>query len=198
MRKRQHKQRQVHRAANAANSLVHDHIGRHDLVLDKARHWLITSVQINHLKHYIFQHVKNPADVDGRVQDTLLAVLETYPDFRGDSSVQTWLIGIAKHQIAHYYRLTDNATNCSTYDGDIAPNNGTEEEAAYHAAMLEEPFERLSSVSKECQQILYWHAVEGLHYAEIGKKLGVSEDAVKHRIFRAKQVLRKAREKKQE
>lgn len=163
--------------------------------LGKAQGLVITPHLICYLTHYITRHVHNTDDVNDRVQDTLMEALQAYPGFNGDSALNTWLISIAKHKIAHYYYLAANAAEHLRYE-DIAPNNGTEEDEVYQAVVLEEPLERLSSLSKECQQISYWHAVEGLNYAEIGKKLGISEDAVKMRIFRAKSALKKLRKNK--
>lgn len=49
----------------------------------------------------------------------------------------------------------------------------------------------VSGLSAAYQRILYWHAIEGLSDAAIGKKLRISENAVKMRIFRARVALKK-------
>ena len=42
---------------------------------------------------------------DDAVQETLLAALQTGDNFRSESAVRTWLIGILKHKIADHYRV---------------------------------------------------------------------------------------------
>lgn len=49
------------------------------------------------------------------VQDTLLAALQSFASFRGDSSVETWLVGILKNKCIDHLRKN---TREQVYDGD--------------------------------------------------------------------------------
>ena len=142
------------------------------------------------LTRYIALHISNQTDVDGRVQDTLLAALQSYSHFHGECSLKTWLISIAKRQIALYYRRVPNATDCLPYDDDIASTDAILEDECYRSARNQELLEGISAIPTQDQQLLHWHAVDGLNHAHIGKKLGISEAAVNTRISRLRAALR--------
>lgn len=42
--------------------------------------------------------------VDDMVQEVFLAAWENLKDFRGDSTLEAWLMGIARHKVGNYYR----------------------------------------------------------------------------------------------
>jgi RNA polymerase sigma-70 factor (ECF subfamily) len=48
--------------------------------------------------------VQNPKDAEELVQDTFVSCLKHLPLFRGESSIWTWMVRIAQHEIADYYR----------------------------------------------------------------------------------------------
>ncbi len=56
------------------------------------------------LTKYACQWLRNPADVEDAVQDTLMAALTSPASFAGRSSPRTWLHGILKHKIVDVYR----------------------------------------------------------------------------------------------
>jgi len=149
------------------------------------------AVNIGPLTHYIACHVKKAADVEGRVQDTLEAAFQAYPGFNGDSSVSTWLIGIAKHQIAHYYRKTPNNVDNLSYDDDIANSDAFLKDDCYRQLKHREIQEVISTLPNRYQRVLRLHAVDGLNHAKIGRKLGISENATNSLISRARALLRK-------
>jgi len=58
----------------------------------------------DYLYRYAVPRVGNPADAEDLVQETFLSALESYSEFRGDSSVRTWLFTILRRKIIDYYR----------------------------------------------------------------------------------------------
>jgi len=56
------------------------------------------------LYRYALLRVNNPDLAGDLVQDTFLSALKGAAQFRGGSTVRTWLIGILKHKIIDYYR----------------------------------------------------------------------------------------------
>lgn len=54
--------------------------------------------------NYVANKINHPADVEEIVQDTLINCLKHLPLFAGKSSIKTWMISIARHEIADYYR----------------------------------------------------------------------------------------------
>lgn len=53
---------------------------------------------------YVQHQVSNTNDVEELVRETFLNCLRHLPLFQGKSSIKTWMISIARHEIADYYR----------------------------------------------------------------------------------------------
>ncbi|MDP2708767.1 MAG: RNA polymerase sigma factor, partial [Patescibacteria group bacterium] len=53
---------------------------------------------------FIAARVGDPADAEDIVQETLISVYDSLPLFQGKSAFLTWAYGIAKHELADFYR----------------------------------------------------------------------------------------------
>src|SRR5262249_33647025 len=53
---------------------------------------------------FVYRRLDRAEAVDDLVQEVFLAAWKALPDFRGESELRTWLLGIARHKIADYYR----------------------------------------------------------------------------------------------
>lgn len=58
------------------------------------------------LYKYAMMRLRDPALAEEAVQETLLAALQAFEKFSGQSSERTWLVGILKHKIVDYFRRT--------------------------------------------------------------------------------------------
>ena len=56
------------------------------------------------LYYYALQRLRNPEHAEDLVQETFLAALKNREKFSGQSSEQTWLVGILRHKIVDVYR----------------------------------------------------------------------------------------------
>jgi RNA polymerase sigma-70 factor (ECF subfamily) len=56
------------------------------------------------LYRFALLRVKDPHVAEDLVQETLIAALQGLKNYRGGSSVRTWLVGILKHKIFDYFR----------------------------------------------------------------------------------------------
>jgi RNA polymerase sigma-70 factor (ECF subfamily) len=57
-----------------------------------------------YLVHYALAKLRDRGDAEEVVQEALLAALESLPEFRGDSSLRTWLTSILRFKIADHQR----------------------------------------------------------------------------------------------
>lgn len=55
------------------------------------------------LRRYLVAKLPD-GEVEEVLQDTFLSAFDSLPLYRGESSVSTWLISIARHEVADYYR----------------------------------------------------------------------------------------------
>jgi len=61
------------------------------------------------LFRYALQRVRRRDVAEDLVQETFLAALQAKGKFAGQSSEQTWLVGILRHKIVDYIRRTTQA-----------------------------------------------------------------------------------------
>lgn len=133
------------------------------------------------------------ADVEEVVQDVHVQAWRRLGSFRGDSSLESWIFGIARlailRQLERRDRLTGREVPLEATDGD--PEAGgtrpgsrfdTEFRALLHAGIEE--------VCPDGVAILEAHELEGQPFAAIGERLGLSETAVKSRYYRSLEGLR--------
>jgi RNA polymerase sigma-70 factor (ECF subfamily) len=137
------------------------------------------------------------ADADDLAQETFVRAWRGFSRFRGDSSVRTWLYGIALNVIrTHRAKRTRAARVFSV----LSRRGEGEEEPLEHVAAagdLEEQIaardaidRALAMLSAELRETLVLRDVQGLDYGEISAVLGVPIGTVESRIFRARQRLR--------
>ncbi|MGD8711490.1 MAG: sigma-70 family RNA polymerase sigma factor [Thiohalophilus sp.] len=56
------------------------------------------------LYRYALVRLRDPDKAEEAVQETLLAALQAYANYTGQSALRTWLIGILKHKILDQFR----------------------------------------------------------------------------------------------
>lgn len=124
------------------------------------------------------------------LQDTLVAVWQSAERFEGRSTVQTWLIGIARRQAHNVLRrrgvaIADEAALDLAVD--TAP---TPDQSALASAEHAELNAALRAIPAIHREILALSFDQGLSYQEIAQVLGIPEGTVKSRLSNAKRALR--------
>jgi len=74
------------------------------------------------LYRYGLARVRNAEVAEDLVQETLLAALKAKENYAGQSSEQTWLIGILKHKIIDSFRKASRE-QAQEYDDGFASDN---------------------------------------------------------------------------
>lgn len=141
---------------------------------------------------------RDPEDAKDVLQDTLLAMARGVRDFRGASSISTWLYTIArsycikKRRKSKYAPTQERSLDTSADDTSsplVDPEKDPEEALAgrevEHA--LEEAIAALEPMYRE---VLLLRDVEGLTAPEVAEVLGVNVAAVKSRLHRARLSVR--------
>jgi RNA polymerase sigma-70 factor (ECF subfamily) len=140
----------------------------------------------------------DPEDAKDVLQDTLLAMARGVREFRGASSISTWLYTIARsHCIKKRRRSKFAPAEERSLDTDVtieakglaAP--GDEPEEAIAGKQVERALERaIASLDPMYREVLLLRDVEGLTAPEVAEVLGVSVQAVKSRLHRARLTVR--------
>jgi len=143
---------------------------------------------------------RDEEDAKDVLQDTLLAVARGVKDFRGASSVSTWLYTIARSFCIKKRRRSKFAPAAeASLEGDSATEvreiadtaRGPDESLAGRQieAALEKAIGELAPMYRE---VLVLRDVEGLTAPEVAEVLGLTIEAVKSRLHRARVAVREA------
>ncbi len=144
---------------------------------------------------------RDPEDAKDVLQETLLAVARTVKDFRGASSVSTWLYTIARSfcikkrrrsKFAPEQEESLDAREPSVEARQVAdPSRSAEDELAGRQieAALEQAIAGLDPMYRE---VLVLRDVEGLTAPEVAEVMGLTVEAVKSRLHRARVAVREA------
>jgi len=141
---------------------------------------------------------RDPEDAQDVLQDTLFAMARGVGDFRGASSVSTWLYTIARSFCIKKRRRSKFASG-----GDRSLDSDVDLEAARFADPAKGPDELLAGQAIEMaleqaigalepmyREVLLLRDVEGLTAPEVAEVLGVTVQAVKSRLHRARLSVR--------
>ncbi len=141
---------------------------------------------------------RDPEDARDVLQDTLLAMARSVRDFRGSSSLSTWLYTIARSFCIKKRRRSKFAPEeQQSLDSEAAGGArqlaapGDTPDQAFAARQVERALERaIAALDPMYREVLLLRDVEGLTAPEVAEVLGVSVQAVKSRLHRARLSVR--------
>ena len=132
---------------------------------------------------YIYSITLNKEIAQDIVQNTFLEAIKSINTFNGNSTVKTWLIGIAKYEYYAYLRKNPKSVSLDEIEfkkvSYIQDNNDS-----YYTIMNE-----ISKLDDIQRQIAVLRIVNDLSFKEIGNIIGKSENYCRVSFFRIKQNL---------
>ena len=143
---------------------------------------------------------RNPEDAEDVLQDTLFAMARTVRDFRGASSLSTWLYSIARSFCVKRRRRGRSVsavalsidTNSQAAAAQLAhPGPGPEQHLENRE--LEAVLARaIAGLAPPYREVLVLRDIEGLSASEVAEVIGSTVDTVKSRLHRARLAVRNA------
>ena len=142
--------------------------------------------------------LKNDADAEDALQEAYLRAFTHLREFRGEASLTTWLTRIAVNEALMRIRgrrdmteLTEEAMSATVVPFPTALGQNPEESAA--RSQVSRMIERaIDALPDGFRTVFVLRAVEQLSIEETAAALGIPEDTVKTRQFRARRLLRAA------
>ena len=127
--------------------------------------------------------------VDDIVQEVFLAAWDNFESFRGKSSLEGWLLGIARHKVEAHYRR--ELRRHLSFDSDRDSVSGP-----IHVPSMDSDLDRerartqtreiLADLPESYRLLLFWRYWERRSLAEISSELGKTEKAVERALARAR------------
>jgi RNA polymerase sigma-70 factor, ECF subfamily len=152
----------------------------------------------NQLLRLVPQH-----EVDDALQEVFVKAARALPKFRGDATVATWLHQITRrtaldhlrsrhhHEQQHTTALAVQHESCGSKRGSPAPSVPAEApQRLVKAEMCGCIREFIGRLSFEYAEVLRLKDIDGLTNAQISDNLGISLDAAKIRLHRARVAMR--------
>ena len=144
--------------------------------------------------NFTFRFLKNSEAAEDATQEVFVKMLRHAQQFHGDAKLSTWLFSIAANLCRDYLRKSDNKAKepeetlvslpaSTDYSPEWVLEKRENESRVQQALQLLTPEQR---------EAILLSRYQGLSYAEIAQIAGCSEGAVKTRVFRAMETLKKA------
>ncbi|MFN0101198.1 MAG: RNA polymerase sigma factor [Bryobacteraceae bacterium] len=126
-------------------------------------------------------------DVDDIVQDTFVTALRSIQNYRGDSPMRAWILGIARHKVEDYYRerLRHIAVPEETADVELMADSGLDA-LLDRAGVQERTASILRALPERYRVVLLWRYWEQRSAADIAAATGKTAKAVERLLARAR------------
>ncbi|HAM38114.1 MAG TPA: RNA polymerase subunit sigma-70 [Elusimicrobia bacterium] len=146
---------------------------------------------------FIFSFVKNENDTDEIAQQTFFNAFKGYKKFRGESSVDTWLIKIAINNIRTHFRKKKFFSIFKVLDNeeieikDLKDDSKSAEEVVKNKMISNKINKAIEDLPARQKEVFVMKHIDGLSISEIADILEIAEGSVKASIFKAINNLRK-------
>lgn len=145
------------------------------------------------IRRFAARMCKNDADADDVLQDALLSIATSLDSFEGRSSLATWAFTLARTACSRKRRGLKNrpAEPDAVLETQPSDARGPDEHAESHQTR-KLVLDALGSLPDDYREVLLLRDAEGFTAPEAAAVLGVSVDALKSRLHRARSALRDA------
>jgi len=130
--------------------------------------------------------------VDDVVQEVFLAAWESLGNFRGTSSLRSWLLGIARHKVEDYYRARLRELEpLPESELEVAAGGSASElhlDETLDERTLQEKINRvLASLPENYSVVLLWRYWEKRSTREMAERTGKTEKGIERLLARARE-----------
>jgi RNA polymerase sigma factor (sigma-70 family) len=144
--------------------------------------------------NFALRFLKNSEAAEDATQEVFVKMIRHASQFQGDAKLSTWLFSITANWCRDYLRKADNKSKESddvlvTLPAPLENSPDRNLEQRENEARIQRA---LKALTPEQREAILLSRYQGLSYAEIAQISGCSEGAVKTRVFRAMETLKKA------
>jgi RNA polymerase sigma-70 factor (ECF subfamily) len=137
---------------------------------------------------------QRPEDAQAVLQETMLTLVRSLHDFRGESSLTTWLYAVARSHCSKLRRRERHEPPMTSLDSaelaSLAGDAPDPAEALAQRQLGAALDQAIRGLDEKYRDVLVLRDVEGLPAAEVAQMLGLGVAAVKSRLHRARAAVR--------
>lgn len=132
--------------------------------------------------------------VDDLAQEVFIRAYRSLGDFKGESSLYTWLYKIALNLCRNYYRTRGRRPVHEELDDGhgatgLEAAGGSPEDEVFRREFWEQLRQGLDALPAEQREAVVFCDLEGMSYEEMAEVMGVPIGTVRSRIFRGRRAL---------
>lgn len=148
--------------------------------------------------NFVYARMRNHAETEEVVQETFLAVFRSFENYRGQSSLLSWIYGIAKNTTNNTLRRAKSQNERIDLAGEdgLAPRPsigvGAPDEQLDLYRFGDQLTQRLDQLADWQAEIFEMRHFENLSIPEISKRTQRSSDAVRSSLYRVKRMFLEA------
>lgn len=139
------------------------------------------------------------SEVEEVLQDTFLSAFDSLPLYRGEASVSTWLISIARHEVADFYRkkyVREAVEKTSPLFENLVSEINSPEFVMKKNKIEKRFFATYRSMSRQYQDILSYRYELSMSVKEIAERMDLPFKATESLLYRARLAFREAYEER--
>jgi RNA polymerase sigma-70 factor (ECF subfamily) len=154
----------------------------------------------------VYRYLGNYDEADDVTQETFIRAYRAWDDFRGDSQVYTWLYRIALNLCHNQKKKLTRRHQAESTSLDSPQDNAADDETSHtvevpdnsavpwsdleRKELNQQLFLALQNLPENYRTVIVLRDIEGLSYEEIAEVTSSSLEAIKSRLFRARNLLR--------
>ncbi|MFI0259297.1 RNA polymerase sigma factor [Streptomyces sp. NPDC017056] len=132
-------------------------------------------------------------DAEDAVQDAFVSAWRRIPEFRGDASFPTWMYRIVTNRCLNLLRARRPTQDLGSVPEPSAPEHASSPvRAAESTAAVEALTRAMAGLTPEQRACWVLRELHALPYEGIAEVVGISHQAVRGRVFRARRYLTEA------
>src|SRR5690606_15628063 len=131
------------------------------------------------LKRFIQTKIESDHDVEEIIQETFINCLKHLPLFMGNSSIKTWMLGIARHEVADFYRKRYAKKAIRLLPLTEMGNEAQIDDVHEVSEKVKAVIHRMSHHQRELLQLKY---IDGKKVEEIALELGKSIKSIESEL----------------
>ncbi len=141
------------------------------------------------LRHFFAAKVRQAHDIDELTHDTFLSCLASLPLYRGEAGLYAWMLSVARHELADYYRKLYAKKVIAA----LPLGEQLLEAASHETSDIQHTVRTtLSHLPQTVVELLALKYIDKLSVEAIAAKLALSPHVVQSRLYRARNAFRKA------
>lgn len=149
------------------------------------------------IRRYLLTKLPSHEDVEEITQDVFMSAMNSLPIYRGEASIKSWLLSIARHEVADYYRkryVRKMVERTTPIFEDLLADLNTPELELKKRSLRARFMRAYKSLNNKHRDALSYRYELGMSVKQIAEEMKLSFKATESLIFRARKAMRLAYE----